>query len=149
MWLEKDGNPISFWHDVPLYPDEEDKSIIHYYTEIPRWTDGKIETKRNEPLSESISSINRAYTETDCIKKTPSSTTTRTTSPASSPAFGRTRRTLSTTVPSPRPGRIPPTSTSSRASPATTIPSTSSTLAASSPATSARSSAPRSLVAWP
>lgn len=52
MWLEKDGNPISFWHDIPLYPDPEDNSIIHFYTEIPRWTDGKIETKRDEPLSE-------------------------------------------------------------------------------------------------
>lgn len=51
MWLEKDGDPISFWHDIPLYPDPNDKSIIYYYTEIPRWTDGKLETKRNEPLS--------------------------------------------------------------------------------------------------
>jgi inorganic pyrophosphatase len=52
VWLEKDGNPISFWHDIPLYPNPEDNSIIHFYTEIPRWTDGKIETKRDEPLSE-------------------------------------------------------------------------------------------------
>lgn len=51
VWLEQDGEPISFWHDIPLYPDPEDKSIIHYYTEIPRWTDGKIETKRDEPLN--------------------------------------------------------------------------------------------------
>ncbi|CAG9988637.1 unnamed protein product [Clonostachys byssicola] len=51
VWLEKDGNPISFWHDIPLYPNSEDKSIINFYTEIPRWTDGKIETKRDEPLS--------------------------------------------------------------------------------------------------
>lgn len=51
MWLEKDGDPISFWHDVPLYPNAEDKSIINMYTEIPRWTDGKIETNRDEPLN--------------------------------------------------------------------------------------------------
>lgn len=51
VWLEKNGDPISFWHDIPLYPDPEDKSIIHYYTEIPRWDDAKIETKRDEPLN--------------------------------------------------------------------------------------------------
>lgn len=51
IWLEHDGHPISYWHDIPLYPNEDDKSIIHYYTEIPRWTDGKIETNRDEPLS--------------------------------------------------------------------------------------------------
>ena len=51
MWLLKDGNPISFWHDIPLYPDAKDDSIVNFYVEIPRWTDGKIETQRNEPLS--------------------------------------------------------------------------------------------------
>lgn len=52
VWLEQDGNPISFWHDVPLYPDEKNNSIVNFYVEIPRWTDAKIETKRNKPLSE-------------------------------------------------------------------------------------------------
>ncbi|KAL9473313.1 hypothetical protein ACSS6W_007693 [Trichoderma asperelloides] len=51
VWLEQDGNPISFWHDIPLYPDEKNKSIVNIYVEIPRWTDAKIETKRNKPLN--------------------------------------------------------------------------------------------------
>ncbi|POR39154.1 Inorganic pyrophosphatase [Tolypocladium paradoxum] len=51
MWLEKDGNPISFWHDIPLYPNKSDSSIVNFYVEIPRWTDAKIETKRDEPLN--------------------------------------------------------------------------------------------------
>ncbi|KAK2764574.1 hypothetical protein FQN54_009269 [Arachnomyces sp. PD_36] len=51
IWLEKDGDPISFWHDIPLYPNPDDTSIINFYTEIPRWTDGKVETKRDEPLN--------------------------------------------------------------------------------------------------
>ncbi|KAJ6440687.1 inorganic diphosphatase [Purpureocillium lavendulum] len=51
MWLEKDGNPISFWHDIPLYPNKTDDRIVHFYVEIPRWTDAKIETKRDEPLN--------------------------------------------------------------------------------------------------
>lgn len=57
VWLEKDGEPISFWHDIPLYPDESNRNIINFYVEIPRWTDGKVETKRNEPLSEPLSSL--------------------------------------------------------------------------------------------
>ncbi|KAL0938277.1 Inorganic pyrophosphatase 1 [Colletotrichum truncatum] len=51
MWLEKNGDPISFWHDVPLWPDEREKQIINVVVEIPRWEDGKIEIKRTEPLN--------------------------------------------------------------------------------------------------
>ncbi|KAL6415494.1 putative IPP1-inorganic pyrophosphatase, cytoplasmic [Ilyonectria robusta] len=51
IWLEKDGKPISFWHDVPLYPSKKNKRIINFVVEIPRWTDGKIETRRDEPLN--------------------------------------------------------------------------------------------------
>lgn len=53
MWLEKDGNPISFWHDIPLYPFANRTNVVNMYVEIPRWTDAKIETKRNKPLSKS------------------------------------------------------------------------------------------------
>jgi inorganic pyrophosphatase len=51
VWLEKDGQPISFWHDVPLYPDESNKRIVNFIVEIPRWEDGKIEIRRQEPLN--------------------------------------------------------------------------------------------------
>ncbi|KAJ6786235.1 hypothetical protein PWT90_04907 [Aphanocladium album] len=51
IWLEQDGNPISFWHDIPIYPQGNTPNIINMYVEIPRWTDGKIETKRDEPLN--------------------------------------------------------------------------------------------------
>ncbi|KAK1239913.1 hypothetical protein MKX08_007355 [Trichoderma sp. CBMAI-0020] len=51
VWLEQDGDPISFWHDIPLYPDEKNNNIVNFYVEIPRWTDAKIETKRNRPLN--------------------------------------------------------------------------------------------------
>lgn len=53
MWLEKAGQPISFWHDVPLYPDESNKRIINFVVEVPRWEDAKIEIRRQEPLSQS------------------------------------------------------------------------------------------------
>jgi len=51
MWLENNGEPISFWHDVPLYPTEGNASIINFVVEIPRWTNGKIEIQREEPLN--------------------------------------------------------------------------------------------------
>lgn len=57
VWLEKDGQPISFWHDIPLYPEKGNNRIVSYVVEIPRWTDGKIETRRSEPLSESCNHI--------------------------------------------------------------------------------------------
>lgn len=51
VWLEKNGQPISFWHDVPLYPDETNKRIVNFVVEIPRFEDGKIEIRRQEPLN--------------------------------------------------------------------------------------------------
>lgn len=51
MWLLRDGKPISYWHDVPLYPDESDHQVVNMVVEIPRWTNGKIEIQRKEPLS--------------------------------------------------------------------------------------------------
>ncbi|KAK8004802.1 inorganic pyrophosphatase [Apiospora arundinis] len=51
LWLEKKGEPISFWHDVPLWPDEANKQIVNFVVEIPRWTDAKLEIRRNEPLN--------------------------------------------------------------------------------------------------
>ncbi|KAK5955734.1 hypothetical protein OHC33_003375 [Knufia fluminis] len=49
--LTKDGSPASFWHDVPLYPNSGNSSVIDFVVEIPRWTDAKIEIKRDEPLN--------------------------------------------------------------------------------------------------
>jgi len=51
IWLLHKCNPISFWHDVPLYPYENDTTIINAVVEIPRWTDGKIEIESSEPLT--------------------------------------------------------------------------------------------------
>ncbi|KAL5052197.1 hypothetical protein BDW71DRAFT_202324 [Aspergillus fruticulosus] len=51
IWLEHNNQPISFWHDVPLYPYPANKQIINFIVEIPRGTDGKIEIRRPEPLN--------------------------------------------------------------------------------------------------
>ncbi|KAH7149117.1 inorganic pyrophosphatase [Dactylonectria estremocensis] len=51
MWLEKNGQPISFWHDIPLYPNKKNNRVVSFVVEIPRWTDGIVELRRDEPLN--------------------------------------------------------------------------------------------------
>ena len=42
VFFEKDGIPISPFHDIPLYADEE-KQVLNMVVEIPRWTNAKYE----------------------------------------------------------------------------------------------------------
>lgn len=42
VFIEKDGVPISAFHDVPLYADQE-KGILNMVVEIPRWSNAKLE----------------------------------------------------------------------------------------------------------
>ncbi|USW55258.1 Putative inorganic pyrophosphatase [Septoria linicola] len=51
LHLNVDGKPASFWHDVALYPDARNTSIVNFVVEIARWEDGKIEIRRDEPLN--------------------------------------------------------------------------------------------------
>lgn len=46
-----EGQYISPWHDIPLYPNEADKSVINMVVEIPRWTNFKSEVNKAEPLN--------------------------------------------------------------------------------------------------
>jgi hypothetical protein len=42
IYIEKDGVPISPFHDIPLYANEQ-QTILNMVVEIPRWTNGKLE----------------------------------------------------------------------------------------------------------
>lgn len=42
VYIEKDGVPVSAFHDVPLYADQE-KGILNMIVEIPRWSNAKLE----------------------------------------------------------------------------------------------------------
>ena len=42
IYIEKDGIPISAFHDVPLYANEQ-QTILNMIVEIPRWTNAKME----------------------------------------------------------------------------------------------------------
>ncbi|KZZ94540.1 inorganic pyrophosphatase [Ascosphaera apis ARSEF 7405] len=41
-YIEKDGQPVSAFHDVPLWANEE-KTVLNMVVEIPRWTNAKLE----------------------------------------------------------------------------------------------------------
>lgn len=44
VFIEKDGVPISAWHDIPLYANEQ-QTILNMVVEVPRWTNAKMEVR--------------------------------------------------------------------------------------------------------
>lgn len=42
VYIEKDGYPISPFHDIPLYANEQ-QTVLNMIVEIPRWTNAKLE----------------------------------------------------------------------------------------------------------
>lgn len=44
VYVEKDGQPISPFHDIPLYANEQ-KTVLNMVVEIPRWTNAKQEVR--------------------------------------------------------------------------------------------------------
>lgn len=43
-FIEKDGTPVSPFHDVPLYANEQ-QMVLNMIVEIPRWTNAKLEVR--------------------------------------------------------------------------------------------------------
>ena len=42
IFIEKDGVPVSPFHDIPLYANEQ-QTILNMVVEVPRWTNAKME----------------------------------------------------------------------------------------------------------
>lgn len=42
IFIEKDGVPVSPFHDIPLYANEQ-QTILNMIVEVPRWTNAKME----------------------------------------------------------------------------------------------------------
>ena len=42
IYIEKDGVPVSPFHDIPLYANEQ-QTVLNMIVEIPRWTNAKQE----------------------------------------------------------------------------------------------------------
>ncbi|CAL5866170.1 uncharacterized protein PFLUO_LOCUS377 [Penicillium psychrofluorescens] len=50
VYIEKDGVPVSPFHDIPLYANEQ-QTILNMVVEIPRWTNAKQEISKEEFLN--------------------------------------------------------------------------------------------------
>ncbi|EXK48250.1 inorganic pyrophosphatase [Fusarium oxysporum f. sp. lycopersici 4287] len=50
VYIEKDGQPVSPFHDIPLYANQE-QTILNMVVEIPRWTNAKLEISKEELLN--------------------------------------------------------------------------------------------------
>lgn len=50
VYIEQGGQPISPFHDVPLYANAE-KTVLNMVVEIPRWSNAKLEVSSHAPLS--------------------------------------------------------------------------------------------------
>jgi inorganic pyrophosphatase len=48
VYIEKDGVPVSPFHDIPLYANAE-QTILNMVVEIPRWTNAKQEVRITPP----------------------------------------------------------------------------------------------------
>ena len=52
LFLENSaGQVISPFHDIPLYPNPADKSIVNFFIEIPRWSNAKMEICKEELMN--------------------------------------------------------------------------------------------------
>ncbi|KAL2065076.1 hypothetical protein VTL71DRAFT_4216 [Oculimacula yallundae] len=50
IYIEKDGVPVSPFHDIPLYANEQ-QTILNMIVEIPRWTNAKMEISKSDLLN--------------------------------------------------------------------------------------------------
>ncbi|KAH7364562.1 inorganic pyrophosphatase [Rhexocercosporidium sp. MPI-PUGE-AT-0058] len=50
IYIEKDGVPVSPFHDIPLYANEQ-QTILNMVVEIPRWTNAKMEISKSDLLN--------------------------------------------------------------------------------------------------
>lgn len=44
IYIEKDGVPVSPFHDIPLYANEQ-QTVLNMIVEVPRWTNAKMEAR--------------------------------------------------------------------------------------------------------
>lgn len=42
VFVERDGVPVSWFHDIPLFANEQ-QTVLNMIVEIPRWTNAKLE----------------------------------------------------------------------------------------------------------
>ena len=68
IYIEKDGVPISPFHDIPLYANEQ-QTVLNMVVEIPRWTNAKMEVRLPLCIWKIISGRQEAYSNTYRYRK--------------------------------------------------------------------------------
>lgn len=53
VFIESNGVPVSAFHDVPLYANEQ-QTVLNMIVEIPRWTNAKMEVCREDVNRQSL-----------------------------------------------------------------------------------------------
>lgn len=104
VYIEKDGVPVSPFHDIPLYANEQ-QTILNMIVEVPRWTNAKMEVSVPRPRPRCRPGPADAAAPFRSPRRRPSTPLSRTSRRASSASFATaspTRATSGTTVPSPR-----------------------------------------------
>lgn len=49
LYYKSNGTQVSPWHDLPLFPDPNNKQIVSFVNEIPKGTQAKMEIATDEP----------------------------------------------------------------------------------------------------
>jgi hypothetical protein len=81
VYIEKDGQLVSPWHDIPLYANEQ-QTILNMVVEVPRWTNAKMEVRGPNCLIAPSSMADKTRSPRR-RRSTPSSRTSRRASSAS------------------------------------------------------------------
>ena len=63
VYIEKDGVPVSPFHDIPLYANEQ-QTVLNMIVEIPRWTNAKQEVR----LMDMCKRMRRALEQPLCLQ---------------------------------------------------------------------------------
>lgn len=50
VFIEHNGTPVSAWHDIPLFADQN-QNILNMIVEVPRWTNAKMEICKDEAFN--------------------------------------------------------------------------------------------------
>lgn len=96
-YLEQNGKPVSPFHDIPLYANEQ-QTILNMIVEIPRWSNAKLEVRN--PYDRSWAIVDKTNRSPRKSGSTLSSKTSRRASSDSFATASLTRATSGTTVPS-------------------------------------------------
>lgn len=99
IFIEKDGVPVSPFHDIPLYANEQ-QTILNMVVEVPRWTNAKMEVRATWFYSPIKCSTDMSIRSPRRSPSTPSSRTSKRASSATSGTASPTRAISGTTVPS-------------------------------------------------